>query len=330
MLARTKISLSSVLLASLLVGIPTGDALAQARTKIRYALGDVISVDELPLLIAVERAKARDVDVEITAFKSEEIATQAVINGQADVGQGTPYAALQKVSVPIRFFYQLMALQFFPIVSKEHYKGWNDLDGQEVVVHARGSGTEAIMNLMAKEQGIKYKNVSYVPGSEVRALGLLKGTIKASILDATNKNYVMKEAPDKFLILPLGQVKASDEALFATRDYLEKHQAAVAIFLEELIKVSRQINANPSSVLDERKKLGLLKDLPPKLENEILPFFQEAVKNGVFPNDGGGERAAKNDLEFFRLSGQLKGENLKVEDFWHLAPLKAALTKVGN
>ena len=330
MLARTKISLSSVLLASLLVGIPSGDALAQARTKIRYALGDVISVDELPLLIAAERAKARGVDVEITAFKSEEIATQAVINGQADVGQGTPYAALQKVSVPIRFFYQLMALQFFPIVNKEHYKGWKDLDGQEVVVHARGSGTEAIMNLMAKEQGIKYKNVSYVPGSEVRALGLLKGTIKASILDATNKNYVMKEAPDKFLILPLGQVKASDEALFATRDYLEKHQAAVAIFLEELIKVSRQINANPSSVLDERKKLGLLKDLPPKLENEILPFFQEAVKNGVFPNDGGGERAAKNDLEFFRLSGQLKGENLKVEDFWHLAPLKAALAKVGN
>lgn len=330
MLARTRISLSSVLLASLLVGIPVGDALAQARTKIRYALGDVISVDELPLLIAAERAKARGVDVEITAFKSEEIATQAVINGQADVGQGTPYAALQKVSVPIRFFYQLMALQFFPIVNKENYKGWKDLDGQEVVVHARGSGTEAIMNLMAKEQGIKYKNVSYVPGSEVRALGLLKGTIKASILDATNKNYVMKEAPDKFLILPLGQVKASDEALFAMRDYLEKHQAAVAILLEELVKVSRQIIANPSSVLDERKKLGLLKDLPPKLENEILPFFQEAVRNGVFPNDGGGERAARNDLEFFRLSGQLKGENLKVEDFWHLAPLKAALAKVGN
>lgn len=330
MLARTKISLSSVLLASLLVGIPSGDALAQARTKIRYALGDVISVDDLPLLIAVERAKVRGVDVEVTPFKSEEIATQVVINGQADVGQGTPYAALQKVSIPIRFFYQLFALQFFPIVNKEFYKSWKDLDGQEVVVHARGSGTEAIMSLMAKDQGLKYKNVSYVPGSEVRALALLKGTIKATILDATNKNYVMKEAPDKFLILPLGQVKASDEALFATREFLDKNQAAIAIFLEELIKVSRQINANPNSVLEERKKLGLLKDLPAKLESEILPFYQEAVKNGIFPNDGGGERAAKNDLEFFGLSGQLKGENLKVEDFWHLAPLKAALAKVGH
>ncbi|HEX2230456.1 MAG TPA: ABC transporter substrate-binding protein, partial [Candidatus Binatia bacterium] len=92
------------------------DALAQAKTKIRYALGDVISIDELPLLIAAERAKVRGVDVEITAFKSEEVATQAVINGQADVGQGTPYAAIQKVGVPIRFFYQLSALQFFPVV----------------------------------------------------------------------------------------------------------------------------------------------------------------------------------------------------------------------
>ena len=132
-----------------------GEAAAQARTKIRYALGDVISIDELPLLIAVERAKARGVDVEITAFKSEELATQAVINGQADVGQGTPYAALQKVPVPIRFFVQLSALQFFPVVNKESYKSWKDLDNQEIAVQGRGSGTEAIMILAAKQHGIK-------------------------------------------------------------------------------------------------------------------------------------------------------------------------------
>jgi NitT/TauT family transport system substrate-binding protein len=306
----------------------TGDAAAQGRTKIRYALGDVISIDELPLLIAVERAKARGVDVEVTAFKSEEVATQAVINGQADVGQGTPYAALQKVGVPIRFFYQLSALQFFPVVSKESYKGWKDLDGQEIAVQGRGSGTEAIMILAAKQHGIKYKSVSYVPGSQVRALALLKGNIKATILDAPNKNRVMKEAPDKFIILPLGSLKASDEALFATREFLDKNQAGISIFLEELVKVNRAINANPKSVLDDRKKLGLLKELPAKMEEEILPFFEEAVQNGVFPNDGGGESAAKNDLEFYSLSGALTGENLKVEDFWHFAPLKGALAKV--
>jgi NitT/TauT family transport system substrate-binding protein len=327
-MTRLAKSIVSLVILVAFVGTLGGYAAAQGRTKIRYALGDVISIDELPLLIAVERAKTRGVDVEITAFKSEEIATQAVINGQADVGQGTPYAAIQKVNVPIRFFYQLSALLFFPVVNKDSYKSWKDLDGQELAVQGRGSGTEAIMLLAAKQHGIKYKNVSYVPGSQVRALALLKGNIKATILDGPNKNRVMKEAPDKFMILPLGNVKASDESLFATREFLDKNQAGVAIFLEELIRVNRQINANPKSILEERKKLGLLKELPAKMEEEILPFFEEAVQNGVFPNDGGLEGAAKNDLDFYSLSGALTGENLKLDDFWHFAPLKAALGKV--
>ena len=301
---------------------------AQGRTKIRYALGDVISMDELPLLIAVEQSKQRGVDVEITSFKSEEVATQAVINGQADVGQGTPYAAVQKLSVPIRFFYQLSSLLFYPVVNKENYKTWKDLDGQEIAVQGRGSGTEAIMMLAAKEHGIKYKNVSYVPGSQVRALALLKGNIRATILDAPNKNLVMKDGADKFIILPLGNVKASDEALFAMKEFLDKNQAGVRIFVEELTKVARAINANPKWVLEQRKKLGLLKDLPAKMEEEILPFFQEAVENGVYPNDGGFGNAVKNDPEFFYLSGALKGENLKAEDFWDLGPLKSALANV--
>jgi NitT/TauT family transport system substrate-binding protein len=327
MAPHAKIAVGSLLFVALICagGDPAG---AQGRTKIRYALGDVVAIDELPLLIAVERAKARGVDVEVTSYKSEEVATQAVINGQADVGQGTPYGALQRVSVPIRFFYQLSALLFFPVVSKDSYKSWKDLDGQEIALQGRGSGTEAIMLLAAKQHGIKYGNISYVPGSQVRALALLKGNIKATILDAPNKNRVMKEAPDKFIILPLGNLKASDEALFATREFLDKHQGAVAIFVEELIKVNRAINANPKWVVEERKKLGLLKELPAKMEDEILPFFEEAAQNGVFPNDGGGESAAKNDLEFYSLSGALKGENLKVEDFWHFAPLKAALANV--
>jgi NitT/TauT family transport system substrate-binding protein len=327
MIQTRKFVVDLLIVAALIVGWAI-DTHAQGRTKIRYALGDVISIDELPLLIAIENSKKRGVDVDVTSFKNEDIATQAVINGQADVGQGTPYAAVQKLTVPMRFFYQLSALQFFPVVNKESYKSWKDLDGQEIAVQGRGSGTEAIMMLMAKEHGIKYKNVSYVPGSQVRALALIKGNIKATILDATNKNLVMKDAPDKFIVLPLGNVKASDEALFATKEFLDKNQAGITILLEELIKVNRAINANPKWVLEERKKLGLLKELPAKMEDEILPYFQEAVQNGVFPNDGGFANAAKNDLEFYALSGALTGENLKADDFWYLAPLKAALAKV--
>jgi NitT/TauT family transport system substrate-binding protein len=321
---RQNIVVSLLILA---MGLP-GGAWAQQRTKIRYALGDILSVESLPLLIAVERAKQRGVDVEITSFKSEDLATQAVVNGQSDIGQGTPYAVIEKLGAPIRFFYQLNALQFFPVVNREFYKGWKDLNGQEIVVHSRGSGTEAIMRLMEKHHGIKYKNVSYVPGSEVRALAMLKGNIKATIVDAANKNFLMKEGADKFLLLPLGEVKASDEALFATRAFLDTNKTAVSAFLEELVKTYRAINADPQFAAKERKKLGLLKDLPAKLEGEIDPYFKEAVAGGIFPSDGGGERAAKNDLEFYSLAGKIKKKNAKVEDFWDLAPLKTALANV--
>jgi len=301
---------------------------ALAQTKIKYALGDVIGVDDLPLLVAAERAKKRGVEVEITAFKNEDTATQAVINGQADVGQGTPYAAIEKVNVPIRFFVQLWSLQFFPVVANEHYKGWKDLDGQEIAVQGRGSGTEAIMLLMAKNHGIKYKNVSYVPGSQVRALAMLKGNIRATILDSTNKNFLLKEGGSKFTVLPLGEVKASDESLFARLDWLQKNQQAVQVFVEELVRVNREINKDPMSIVATRKTLGVLKDLPAKLEDEIPTYFKEGVQGGIFPNDGGVESAPKNDLEFYALSGSIKKDNPKVEDYWHLAPLKAALSRL--
>ena len=73
MWSRAKVGLAAALLASLCLGIAVGGA--QAGTKIRYALGDVITTDDLQLLIAIERAKARGVDIEVTAFKSEELAT---------------------------------------------------------------------------------------------------------------------------------------------------------------------------------------------------------------------------------------------------------------
>ena len=52
------------------------------------------------------------------------------------------------------------------------------------------------------------------------------------------------------------------------------------------------------------------------------------MQGGIFPNDGGVESAPKNDLEFYALSGSIKKDNPKVEDYWHLAPLKAALSRL--
>src|SRR3546814_15868577 len=88
-------------------------------------------------------------------------------------------------------------LVFFPVASIE-YKTWKDLDGQPFTFHARGTGTEAIGNIIAKREGIKFGQRSYVPGSENRIIAMMKGQINATVVDLANKNKLMEMGEGKF------------------------------------------------------------------------------------------------------------------------------------
>jgi NitT/TauT family transport system substrate-binding protein len=324
---RKRVFCSALAVSALLL---SGPVLAQDGKSVRIGLGDIATVETLNLLIALERVKERGVDVEFTAFKDEDIAAQAVVNGQVDVGIGTPYALIQKVQAPIRLFYQLSTLKFYPVVDQEAYPDWQALDGQPFVYHGRGSGTEAMGNLLAAENGIEFGEISYVPGSEVRAVALIQGNIKATLLDIANKNLVMEQAPGKFHVLPTGEINASDEALYARLEWLQENEETVQILLEELLRTWRDINENPEMVAAERERLGLLPDLPEDLEGQIDPYFAQAVGEAMFPNDGGGEAAARSDFGFYGNAGQLEGaaDALAIEDFWYLEPLEKARAAV--
>ena len=292
--------------------------------------GDTATVESLHLLAAFERAKEKGVDVQITYLKSEDIAAQAVVSGQADIGVGAPYALLQKVKAPIRIFMQLSKLQFYPVVNTEFYKEWKDLDGQEVAVHSRGSGTEAIMQLMAEKNGIKYSSIAYVPGAEVRTGALLQGNVKATIVDSSGKRVLEDKAPGKFAFLPLGEVAATDEALFANTDYLAANAKDVEILIEAILTTWREVAADPKSVAALKEKYNLLPDATPEMVADIEPYFTEAAPN--MPLNGGGEDAAHDDFDFYTISGALEGEakDLKVEDFWDLTALNNVLSRVGT
>lgn len=307
-------------------------ATGHAAGKARVAFGDIASVETLHLQAAFARAQEKGVDLEVTYLKSEDIASQAVVGGQADIGVGAPYALIQKVKAPIRMFVQLSTLRFYPIVNAEAYKTWKDLDGQEVAVHARGSGTEAIMRLMEQREGIKFSNVSYVPGAEVRAGALLQGTIKASIVDAPNRRMLEEKAPGKFIVLPLEGINATDEALFANTDFLAREPQAVETLLTEIVQTWREIAANPERIVELRKQYNLLPDLPAEMEGTILPYFEELAAAGALPLNGGGAEAVKDDFAFFSLAGQLQGDPAGLEpgDFWATGPLDAVLDRIGR
>jgi len=305
---------------------------ASAQGTMRVAIGDVPGGEMTNLMVAVARAEERGVKVEVSYLQSEELAAQAIVSGQADIGVGTPYALIQKVKAPIRMFYQLSNLRFNPVVNGEKYQKWEDLDGADIAVHDRGSGTEAIMYLMADKYGIKYNSVSYVPGSGVRAGALLEGRIDVSIVDFERRRLLEREGPDKFVFLPLPEIKATDEALFANVNWLESEREAVDILVEELIKTWREINADPASIAALRDKYKVLPEIEQIEIDELVPAFSQGVEIGLYPSNGASEEAVEEDFVFYTTSGTLEGDPdaLKIEDYWYLGPVEAALEKLGT
>lgn len=303
--------------------------------SIKVALGDIESVETLGLMIALERVRERGTEVELIELADEDTANQAVVSGQAHVGLGAPYGLIEGSDAPLRIFCQLQTLRFFPVVDKAAYPDWQALDGEKFTVHSRGSSSEALAKVIEKKKGIDFGKISYVPGSEVRATALLRGNVKATVLDIPNKNYVMSQAPGKFHMLPAPDTGASDEVLFGNARWMKANEKAVQVLLEETLTVWRSIAENPSFVLKERKRLGLLPDLPPELEKELLPYYEQAAEEGVFTQDCGGAAAARDDFAFYHTSGQLDAapQALRVKDFWNLGPMKKALAvleKSGN
>jgi NitT/TauT family transport system substrate-binding protein len=293
---------------------------------IQVAMGDIASAESLGLLIAMERAKERGVPMELTFFNSEDVATQAVVGGDADIGVGAPYAFIQNSDAPIRMFYRMSTLLFFPVVNSEVYDSWADLDGKEVTVHSRGSGTEALMRLMEKIHDIKYSNVSYVPGSEVRAGAMLQGTINASIVDAANFRLLQEKGGGKFTRLPVEGVDATDEALYANVDFLEDRQEDLTVFVEELQRTWKDINENPAIVAELREQYNLLPDLPAEAAADIETYYAEAAEGGVYPTNGGSPEAVRADIDFLAAAGQMEapGDNFDPGRYWNFTALEAA------
>lgn len=320
----------SILCATLLVVLSIG-LNVQAADKIRIALGDVASVETLCFLVALDRAKDRGLDYEMTAFAKEQLAIQAVIGGQMDIAVGTPYSIIQKSKVPLRNIFQLSKLVFFPVVANK-YKTWQDLDGEPFTFHARGTGTEAIGDIIIKREGITLGQRSYVPGSENRIIAMMNGQINATIVDLSNKNILLAKAGDKFHTLPGVTDPASDEVLFAEIGWLKENKESVAILVEELLRTWREMTKDPTIIDQERKKRNLLSDLPKELLAEVDAYYKEAVDGGLYDPNGGGVESAKADFAFYVAAGQMDGpaESLKVEDYWYLAPLDAAKAKLGN
>ena len=298
---------------------------AQAET-IRIALAEPPSDEMAAFFVALDRAKANGVDYEWTAFAEEELAIQAVLSGDMDIAFGTPYAAMQRSKAPVRIIFQLSRLVFFPVTTKE-FNTLKDLDGQPIMLHSRGGGTDSIANVIEDREGITFGERSYVPGSGNRVAAMLAGQANATILDLSNRNKIIAEAGDKFNSLPMFEVKASDEALFANLDWIKENEAAVNTLVKALHSTWADMSQDPTIISKQTDPNGPIGQLPAEVLAELDGFYTEAVAGGLYDPNGGGREAAAADMEWYSEAGQLDGDpsTLNADDFWYFAPLDAAM-----
>lgn len=299
-----------------------GDAHAD---KIRIALAETPSDELAAFFVALDRARAMGLDYEWTAFSDEELAIQAILSGQMDIGFGTPYSAMQRAKAPVRIIFQLSKLKFFPVSSKE-YSNLEDLDGVPILLHSRGGGTDSIANVIEDRLDIKFGKRSYVPGSANRIVALVAGQTDATIVDLSNKNKLVKQQGDKFNVLPMFEVDASDEALFANINWIKENEKDVDIFVKALVSVYRDMHEDPTIIRRETDPDGPIGELPKEVLDSLDVFYTDAVAGGLYDPNGGGEVAARADMEWYSKAGQLEGDpsTLKIEDFWYLEPLNRA------
>ena len=297
---------------------------AQAE-KIKIALAEAPSDELAAFFVALDRARANGLDYEWTAFSDEELAIQAVLSGQMDIGFGTPYSAMQKSKAPVRIIFQLSKLKFFPVTSTKYSK-LQDLNGEPIMLHSRGGGTDSIANVIEDKLNIKFGTRSYVPGSSNRVAALVAGKTDATIVDLSNKNKLKRLHGDKFNVLPMFEVDASDEALFANVNWIKKNSKDVDIFVKALVSVYKDMDKDPTIIRRETNPDGPIGQLPKEVLDELDGFYTDAVAGGLYSPDGGGMVAAKADMEWYHKAGQLTGNfsDLKVEDFWYMKPLMDA------
>lgn len=316
--------LKKAAIAVIALGISASAATAE---KIRIALAETPSDELAAFFVALERAKANGLDYEWTAFSDEELAIQAVLSGQMDIGFGTPYAAMQRSKAPLRIVFQLSKLKFFPVTTKK-YSSLNDLDGEPILLHSRGGGTDSIANVIESKLGMTFGERSYVPGSSNRVAALLGGRADATIIDLSNKNKLMRsDAGGDFNVLEMFEVEASDEALFANLNWIQENEEDVQIFVNALVSTWQDMHKDPTIIRKETNPDGPIGQLPKEILDELDGFYADAVEGGLYDPNGGGRKAALADMEWYSAAGQLEGDpsELNIEDFWYLAPLDAAM-----
>jgi len=318
----------SVLLLVLTLGL-IGSRDAHAQKKVRFAYPSSADMGDIPSLLAWEQLKKQGIEVVPTFFPKTDLAVQAVVAGEADMGSAAGIAVVKAVEsgMNVRIIGEQVRNEW-QLVTPVSLKDPKQLDGKRVGYHAPITVTEALVKWMAQHYKI---NPSWmiIPGSDVRAEALMRGQLDATPAEIGDVLNILSAKPGQFHVL-ISYAKTFPQLIgsmyFARADYVQKNSATVESVLEAILRTHRSAEERPASI--KENALRLLPETKPELIEATAAAYKELRIWDV--NGGASKDRGDASIKFFEESGLLKKDAVSFKQAFDTAPLDKVLNKIGR
>ncbi len=319
-------------LSALLIVLALGLALpspSQAQKKVRFAYPSSADMGDIPSLLAWEQLKKQGIEVVPTFFPRTDLAVQAVVAGEVDIGSAAGIAVIKAVEsgMNVRVIGEQVRNEW-QLVTPVSLKDPKQLDGKRVGYHAPITVTEALVKWMAQHYKIT-PNWLIIPGSDVRAEAIMRGQLDATPAEIVDVLNILNAKPGQFHVL-ISYAKIFPQLIgsmyFARADYLQKESAAVESVMEALLRAHRNAEERPASVRENA--LRLLPETKPELIDAIAASYKELRIWDI--NGGAGKERGDASIKFFEDAGLLKKGAVSFAQSFDTGPLDRVLKKIGR
>jgi len=302
---------------------------AQAQKKVRFAYPSSADMGDIPSLLAWEQLKKQGIEVVPTFFPKTDLAVQAVVAGEADIGSAAGIAVVKAVEsgLNVRIIGEEVRNEW-QLVTPVSITDPKQLDGKRVGYHAPITVTEALVKWMALHYKIT-PNWMIIPGSDVRAEALMRGQLDATPAEIADVLNILNAKPGQFHVL-ISYAKIFPQLIgsmyFARADYVQKNGALVENVLEAVLREHRSAEARPALI--KENALRLLPETKPELVDAIAATYKELR---IWDVNGGADRQRGDaSIKFFEESGLLKKNAVTFKQAFDTGPLDRVIKKIGR
>jgi NitT/TauT family transport system substrate-binding protein len=316
----------AALLVTLVLGLGTQ---AQAQKKVRVAYPSSADMGDVPSLIAWEQLKKQGIEVVPTFFPKTDLAVQAVVAGEADLGSAAGIAVVKAVEsgMNVKVIGEQVRNEW-QLVTPVSFKDPKQLDGKRVGYHAPITVTEALVKWMAQHYKIT-PNWMIIPGSDVRAEALMRGQLDATPAEIGDVINILNSKPGQFHVL-ISYAKTFPQLIgsmyFGRSDYVQQNSAIVEAVLEAVLRTHRMLEEKPALV--KENALRLLPETKPDLIDAIAKSYRDLRIWDV--NGGADNQRGTASIKFFEDAGLMKKDAVTFQQAFDTAPLEKVLKKIGT